>query len=266
MINLEELIEKEISNGYSENTAKAKVCQDIILKAISNSPLSNNITVKGGVVMRSETNNFRRATQDLDLDFIKYSISDESIINFIKEINCLNDLDIIKIGNIEELKQQDYHGKRLYLRIEDKYGNSLETKIDLGVNDILDIKQEIHCFKISFDQEGAVLQINSSEQMFCEKLRSLLRFGSLSTRYKDIYDMYYLLNYLDTNELNSCLKLFIYNDQKMKENTKEDMVRRVEMTFNDKIYLRRLKNSDKRWLDEDTEIITNSILNFLKDS
>ena len=34
--------------------------------------------------------------------------------------------------------------------------------------------------------------INSKEQMFTEKLRSLLKFGPNSTRYKDIFDMVYL--------------------------------------------------------------------------
>ena len=38
---------------------------------------------------------------------------------------------------------------------------------------------------IAYDDEGASLLINSNEQMFAEKLRSLLRFGALSSRYKD---------------------------------------------------------------------------------
>lgn len=71
MINLNEMTEAEIANGYGEANAQAKVCQDIILKAIANRPLNRNITIKGGVVMRSKTNNIRRATQDLDMDFIR---------------------------------------------------------------------------------------------------------------------------------------------------------------------------------------------------
>ena len=45
-----------------------------MLKALSIGPLSRNVTIKGGVVMRSKSNNVRRATQDLDIDFIKYSL------------------------------------------------------------------------------------------------------------------------------------------------------------------------------------------------
>ena len=69
MLNIENLIENEISNGYGDINARAKVCQDIILKAISTGSLNKNVTIKGGVVMRSKTNNIRRATQDLDIDF-----------------------------------------------------------------------------------------------------------------------------------------------------------------------------------------------------
>ena len=38
--------------GYEPDDARARVCQDVILKAISESKLSENITIKGGVVMR----------------------------------------------------------------------------------------------------------------------------------------------------------------------------------------------------------------------
>lgn len=53
MINIDTMIRKEIENGYGDANAQAKVCQDLILKAIATSNLSRNVTIKGGVVMRS---------------------------------------------------------------------------------------------------------------------------------------------------------------------------------------------------------------------
>lgn len=108
---LNEFIAKTKTEGYNDETAEAKVCQDIILKAISNCSLRNNVTIKGGVVMRSISHNVRRATQDIDIDFIRYSLSDMSIISFISKLNCVDGLDICIVGQIDELKQQDYHGK-----------------------------------------------------------------------------------------------------------------------------------------------------------
>ncbi len=76
-------------DGYSELNAEAKVWQDVILAAIAKSSLSRSVTIKGGVVMRSITGNIRRATQDMDFDFIRYSLSEESIRAFIKNSTAL---------------------------------------------------------------------------------------------------------------------------------------------------------------------------------
>lgn len=114
MVDLNAMIEFEIQNGYGDANAQAKVCQDLILKAISNSSISRNVTIKGGVVMRSKSKNTRRATQDMDIDFIRYSLADESIDMFISYLNCIDGLSLLRVGEIEELKQQE--GRRLYGR------------------------------------------------------------------------------------------------------------------------------------------------------
>lgn len=94
MWNLKQMIQKVREQGYAEADAEAKVCQDIVLHAISKSSLSRNVTIKGGVVMRSITNDIRRATQDLDIDFIRYSLEDKSIDFFIEKLNCIREIRI----------------------------------------------------------------------------------------------------------------------------------------------------------------------------
>lgn len=262
-MNLNEMIENEIEHGYGDDNARSKVCQDIILKAISESSLSRNVTIKGGVVMRSKTGSVRRATQDLDMDFIKYSLGDTHIDEFINRLNCIDKLIIERTGEIEELKQQDYHGKRIYVIISDDEGTSIVSKLDLGVHNHLDIEQEEYCFDIALDDEGASLLINSNEQMFTEKLKSFLRFGPISTRYKDIYDMYYLSRHLDKSKLHDCLVSFIYDDSKMKEDDIDSVIRRVDSAFRSRTFIHRLESSDKRWLDEDVEEVTGGILEVL---
>lgn len=119
MLSLLELIEVEKSNGYSEDNASAKVCQDLILEAIANSQFNRNVTIKGGVVMRAKINNVRRATQDLDIDFIKYSLTSTSIDEFLDKLNITEGVKFLRIGEIENLNRQDYHGKRALIQIED---------------------------------------------------------------------------------------------------------------------------------------------------
>lgn len=73
-----------VSLWYELADAIAKVSQDIILFKISKSSLNHNVTIKGGVVMHNISKNKRRATRDIDFDFIKYSLDDYSIKNFIE--------------------------------------------------------------------------------------------------------------------------------------------------------------------------------------
>ena len=224
---LRKMINQAREDGYQDENAEAKVCQDIVLKALSKSSLCRNATIKGGVVMRSITGDSRRATQDMDIDFIRYSISDDSIHAFIQSLDCLPDIHIAQIGGITELRQQDYHGKRVFVRISDDTGDSIESKIDLGVHKHLQIKQEEYCFDIGCFDDGANLLINTKEQMFAEKLRSLLKFGPNSTRYKDIFDMCYLSGHVNVPKLKECLHEFILDDPGMRENNIEETCRSV---------------------------------------
>ena len=228
---IQEMIEEIENLGYSPQDARARVCQDVVLKAISSSDLSRNVTIKGGVVMRSITGNVRRATQDMDIDFIRYSLSDDSIDSFISKINGIQGIIIERVGNITELNQQDYRGKSVKVIIRDEEGSTIESKIDLGVHKRLEIEQEEYCFDIAHDDVGASLLINSREQMFTEKLRSLLKFGVFSTRYKDIYDMYYHCDKLDVQKLKVCMDSYIFNDFGMRENNMADVIKRVEKVF-----------------------------------
>lgn len=167
--------------------------------------------------MRSITGNVRRATQDMDIDFIRYSLSDDAIDAFIHEINCIDGVSIKRIGKIVELNQQDYHGKRVLINISDDSGNSIESKIDLGVHNRLEITQEEYCFDIAFDDEGASLLINSKEQMVAEKLRSLLKFGRFSTRFKDIFDIYYHCDKMNAEAFLACMNSLVFIDSHMRE-------------------------------------------------
>lgn len=84
--------------------------------------------------MRSITGNVRRATRDMDFDFIKYLIGEKSIHEFIGKLNRLEGITIKAEGPIEELSQQEHRGKRAWVTISDDGSNTLKRKIDIGVH------------------------------------------------------------------------------------------------------------------------------------
>lgn len=262
-MNLLDEVEKIKKDGYSEANAEAKLCQDIIIKAISNSSLNRNVTIKGGVVMRSLSKNARRATQDLDLDFIRFSISEESICLFIEKLNCIEGIQLRMSAPIEELKHQDYKGKRIHIEISDDAGNVLSLKMDIGVHKDLDIEQEEYCFDVCFQEDAASVLINSKEQMITEKLKSLMRFGTRSTRYKDIFDICYLSDMVDMEKLRFCIQKYIYADTTIDVNDADEIRKRAERIFNSSTYKKQVERSKKNWLDLSVDEVLKKDLEFL---
>ena len=262
-MNLLEEIDKIRQEGYSEANAQARLCQDILLYGISKGNLSKNVTIKGGIVLRNLSKNSRRATQDIDLDFIKYSISDASIENFIHNLCLIDGIQIILKKPIQELKHKDYKGKRIFVEIIDSDGNLLESKIDIGVHNDLDIKQESYCFDLCFQDEGVNLLMNSKEQIITEKLKSFLRFSTRSTRYKDVFDIYYLSQYADRNNLKRCIQKYIFDDNTLPIKDMQEMTRRIKIVFQDSEFKNAINHSQKNWTDSTTEEVLHKNIEFI---
>lgn len=267
-MNIREAIITYQSQGYNYADAESKVSQDIILSKIGNSRYKNNITIKGGVVMHNISNDIRRATRDLDIDFIKYSLEDDSIRNFIESLN--NDKDNIKIeivGNIIPLHHQDYDGKRVNIKISDNYGNSINTKLDIGVHKLFELEQEEYCFDLSLINKEVNLLINSKEQIFTEKLKSLLKMGIRSTRYKDLFDFYYLINDvgLDKEKLIKTAEILILNDDTMREKSFLDIYNRLSNVLKSRRYLNNLNSPIVNWLDIPINDAINKVLDYIEE-
>ena len=265
-MNLQELIQRYIKTGYTDGDASAKVCQDLILTAISNSKYSQNIAIKGGVVMHNLSNDKRRATRDIDLDFIKYSLEDSSIRNFINELNkSIEDINFEITDDIVPLYHQDYNGKRVFLKISDIYNNEIDTKLDIGVHKLFELEQEQYMFDFNTINLGANLLINSPEQIFTEKMKSLLKFNIRSTRYKDIFDFYYLIDnkLLDKEKLENCFKILIYDDETTNIDNIKELINQFKKITDSRLYKTNLNNPKYNWLDKDIDDVINKVQDYL---
>ena len=212
MVSFAEKIAALEAEGYANAPARAKLAHDVVLKAMEKCGFAKNITVKGGVVMSGITGDIRRATMDMDVDFVRYGLTDENIDDWIQRLNCLDGIRIVRSSDITDLRHQNYHGKRVYLDITDSAGVAVSTKLDIGVHVHRQMKQKPMRFAIVLDENSATLPANSKEQMFAEKLKSLLKFGIRSNRPKDAFDMYYLIDGLNRTRLRAFVKLLVFDD------------------------------------------------------
>ncbi len=262
MIDLSKLIKYYLDKGISYQYALARVSQDIILSKISLSKYSKNVTIKGGLVMFNITNDKRRSTIDIDISFIKYSLFDTSIKMFFEQF-LLNDYDgiILKIISIKELKHESYRGKRVIIDIMDNFNNIIKTKIDIGIEN-KDIPQDNAIFNFECIEKSLNLKINSREQIFTEKLISIIRHNISTTRYKDFYDIYFLIRERKMNS-NKILQLFeTYDINKYLQTTNFNSISQlIKETLESKNVI--LGIESKNWLDISTSELLNTITTYL---
>ena len=249
--------------GYANAPAMAKLAHDIVLKAMEKSGFARNVTIKGGVVMSSITGDIRRATMDMDVDFVRYGLTDENIDRLILRLNCIDDVRISRSGAIEDLRHQNYHGKRVYLNILDSFGVVVSTKLDIGVHTRRQMPQRPMQFALALDETTATLPANSKEQIFAEKLKSLLKLGTRSNRLKDIFDLYYLLDNVNVDILRRFINLIVFSDPDMRENDFVAVAYRIRRIFNSGVFLRRLSSRKSNWLNISPRPVTSRILAFI---
>ncbi len=265
-MNLLECIDFYLEKGYKDAYAISKVAQDIILSKIAKSSYRNNITVKGGVVMFNITNDKRRATVDIDIDLIRYSLEDKSILLLFDKLNQIDDgIKIIVNKKIKPLKHQNYHGKRVNIVLEDLVGNQIETKIDIGVHKNLDIEQEEYIFNFEVFHNSMTLLINTKEQIFVEKLLSMLKHGIRTTRYKDIYDFYYLITEGNMDKVWLLKLIHRYCiDSDLRMNTTDEIANELSKIFNHPNFLENVQNSRYNWIGKEINIVLDTILDFIE--
>ena len=121
-------------------------------------------------------------------------------------------------------------------------------------------------FNLEALEESASLIINSKEQIICEKLKSLLRFGIRTTRYKDIFDIYYLINNTDINKekLLYIIHSLIINDKTMKQNNLNDIIKNLTITINNNIFKRNLSDARNNWLGIPVDKVINGVIMYFE--
>lgn len=108
MNSLADIRDSYIDDGLSYEQAQARAAQDAMLDLIGKSDLTRNVSIKGGVLMQHISNDTRRATTDFDLDFVRYSIANDSIERFVDLLDSgSSDFSIKMTGEIEQLKHGD---------------------------------------------------------------------------------------------------------------------------------------------------------------
>lgn len=191
-----------INNIAKENKISAQsVLQtymlERLLERIAASKYKDNFILKGGMLISAMLGIDSRTTMDMDTTIKGFALSEENILNIMSEI-CnidLNDNVTLKIKKIELIREDDdYGGYRV--TFEAKYNNEMSVimKIDITTGDQITYKEIKYDFTLMLEDKKIQIWSYNIETIIAEKFEAIIKRGVLSTRIRDYYDVYMLMN------------------------------------------------------------------------
>ena len=167
-----------------------------VLMRLEKSKYKNNIILKGGVLLSSIIGSDMRTTKDIDATLKSIPLNEESIRNIFEEILSIdiNDSFIFKIENIKDIRLEDeYGGYRINV-----YGefDKLKTHffIEVTTGDIITPREINYKYNSIFEDKTINVMAYTIETIIAEKFESIIGKNITTTRAKDFYDMYVIVN------------------------------------------------------------------------
>ena len=190
-------IAKEENTFYQ--TVLTRYFQERLLYRISQTRYRSNFYLKGGALMYAYERFAARPT--LDIDFLGNNISNEgaSIVKAFKEICSVPygedgvnfDVENITYQNITEFK--DYHGIRLSIPVNMDTISQVMT-MDIGFGDVVTPEPVDLDYPVLLEHlPSANILAYSLETVIAEKLHAVVDLADQSSRMKDYYDLYAIL-------------------------------------------------------------------------
>lgn len=191
-----------INNMAKENNVTAQsVLQtymlERLLERISISKYKDNFILKGGMLISAMLGIDSRTTMDMDTTIKGFPLTKDNITNIMDEI-CNIEIDdnvTLKIKKVELIREDDdYGGYRI--TFEAKYNNEMPVimKIDITTGDKITYKEIKYSFTLMLEDRKIQIWSYNVETIIAEKFEAIVKRGVLSTRIRDYYDVYMLIN------------------------------------------------------------------------
>ncbi len=176
-------------------------CQEEFLRRLSASRYAENLVLKGGLFIYTLTNFESRATVDIDFLLRQFPGTVEDIKRMVDEIIAVdsgNDFITFSSRGFETISpQRKYTGVSFQLVGQIK-NTCTPFDVDFGVGDVIVPNSHKRTIPVQLDGfEVPKVLTYSLESTIAEKFDALLQRLELTSRMKDIYDIYYLSSMFD---------------------------------------------------------------------
>ncbi len=167
-----------------------------VLMRLEKSKYRDNIILKGGVLLSSIIGEDLRTTKDIDATLKSLPLNIDAIRNIFDEILSIdiNDDVNFEIVNIKDIRLDDvYGGFRINVKgTFDKIRANFFIEITTG--DIITPKEIKYKYNSIFEDKKINIMAYTIETIIAEKFESIISKNITTTRAKDFYDLYMLMN------------------------------------------------------------------------
>ena len=167
-----------------------------ILERLSKSQYSKNFILKGGLLISSMMGISERTTMDMDTTVRGITMEEDEIVDVIKNILSVSVDDGIEFiyESIEPIRDDDaYNNFRVHIKAH--YGKiNAPMKIDITTGDKITYKEIEYSFTLMLEDRKIQIWSYNVETIIAEKFEAIVKRGVLSTRIRDYYDVYMLIN------------------------------------------------------------------------
>ena len=167
-----------------------------LLGRLSNSPWSDSVVIKGGVLISSLVGISSRTTMDLDTTVRGFDLTHESAERAFREIISVQADDDweFEFDRTEDIREtDDYPGIRVHLRAI--YAPmAIPLTVDVTTGDKITPNAVEYRYPLLFDEGEISLMAYPIETVLAEKLETIISRGAANTRPRDFYDIHILMN------------------------------------------------------------------------
>ncbi len=187
-----------------------------VLMRLEKSKYRNNIILKGGVLLSSIIGEDLRTTKDIDATLKSLPLNIDSISNIFEEILSVDIDDNVdfEIVSIKDIRLESVYGG-FKINVKGTF-NKIRTNffIEITTGDIITPREIEYKYNSIFEDKKINIMAYTIETIIAEKFESIISKNITTTRAKDFYDLYMLMN-KHKNNINS-----------------KNLVRAIENTFN----------------------------------
>lgn len=181
---------------------------DRFLERLSRSKYKDNFIIKGGILVTSMVGVSLRTTMDIDATIKNLNLSEVDMLKVVKDIAniSLDDNIIFEVKSVQTIMDNfEYPGLRIEMNaLIDKMITPL--KLDISTNDVIIPREIEYAYNILIEDRKINLWAYNLETILAEKLETILSRNVLTTRLRDYYDVYTLMNLYKKQINNKILK------------------------------------------------------------